>query len=142
MTLSGVFLGPEELCSPGPTDISAFDYPLITLISPWGQPWIFPWLKEALQCGEPPRARLRVASISAGHYLQSLDDVPVVPGSGQNRVSAGSIAGRQPPVHGGFLHEVVGLEEEVVDLTVQVHGNGNGPALGYTGEMGLVSPQL
>ena len=51
MTLSGVFLGPEELCSPGPTHTSAFDYPLITLISPWGQPRIFPWLKEALQCG-------------------------------------------------------------------------------------------
>lgn len=109
---------------------------------PLGPTLDFLWLEEALRCGEPPRAGLRVASISAGHYLQSLDDVPVVPGSGQDRVSARCIAGRQPPVHGGFLHEVVGLEEEVVDLTVQVHGNGNGPALGCRGETGLVSPQL
>ena len=109
---------------------------------PLGPTLDFLWLEEAFQCEKPPRAGLRVPSISAGHYLQSLDDVPVVPGSGQDRVSARCVAGRQPPVHGGFLHEVVGLEEEVVDLTVQVHGNGNGPALGCRGETGLVSSQL
>lgn len=138
----GSFLGSQGACSPGPTHIIRMWLPTHHTDIPLGPTLDFLWPEKAFQCGELPWAGLRVASISAGHYLQSLDDVPVVPGSGQDRVSARCVAGRQPPVHGGFLHEVVGLEEEVVDLTVQVHGNGNGPALGCRGETGLVSPQF
>lgn len=78
-------------------------------------------------------------AVHARHYLQSLNDIPVVSGSCQDGVSASSVSGCQPPVHGSFLHNVVGLEEEVVDLAVQVHRDSNGPALGCTRKRGLMS---
>lgn len=74
--------------------------------------------------------KINSTSFRLGLYLQPLDDVAVVSGSGEHGVPAGGVAGGEPPVHGCFLHDVVGLQEEVVDLAVQVNGDGYGPALG------------
>jgi len=61
--------------------------------------------------------------------LQPLYDVPVVLGGGQARVSPGGVLGREPPVEDALLHHVVGLDKQVVHLAVQVHRDGDGPAL-------------
>ena len=61
--------------------------------------------------------------------LQPLDDVAVVLGGGQVRVFPAGVFGRQPPVQDALLHHVVGLDKQVVHLAVQVHWDGDGPAL-------------
>lgn len=63
-------------------------------------------------------------------HLQPLNDVPVIFGSGERRVSSGRVASGQPPVEDGFLYNIVGFHKEVVHLAVQVHRDGDRSALG------------
>lgn len=86
---------------------------------PGANPWIFPGSRKPFNVGEPPRAGLRVASISAGHYLQSLNDVPVVPGETAGQSLCGRVAGRRPPVPWQFSAARLWDLRKVVDLTVQ-----------------------
>lgn len=64
-----------------------------------------------------------------GAHLQLLNDVLVV-GAAQG-LFARPCAGRGPPVFGCPLHHgAVDFERQGVDLTVQVHGDGDGSRLG------------
>lgn len=63
--------------------------------------------------------------------LQPLDDVPVVFGRREAGVSSGRVLGRKPPAEDALLHHVVGLDKQVVHLTVQVYWDGNGSALSW-----------
>lgn len=63
-------------------------------------------------------------------HLELLNDVLVV-GAAQVLL-AGSCAGGCPPVLGCSLHHVaMDPQRQSVDLTVQVHGDGYGPGLGW-----------
>ncbi len=63
-------------------------------------------------------------------HLQPLNDVPVIFGSGERWVSSGRVASWYPPIEDGFLYHIVGLHEQVVHLTVQIHRDGDRSALG------------
>lgn len=63
--------------------------------------------------------------------LQPLDDVSVVFRCRQARVSSGSILSRKSPVEDALLHYIIGLDKQVVHLTVQVHWDGNSSALSW-----------
>lgn len=65
-------------------------------------------------------------------HLESFNDVAVVSGGGQNGISSRSITNGQSPAEGCFLHYVVGLHEQIIHLTVQIHRNGYGSAFGCT----------
>lgn len=75
------------------------------------------------------RAELRSKSLERDNEnLQPLDDVPVISRRRHHRVPAGGVPRRQTPAHGRLLDDVVGLHKQVVDLIVQVHGDGDGSA--------------
>lgn len=134
MTLSGAFLFPSSLAFLVLQTLRCVTSHLHADISLWPI-FDFLWLMEPNRFMGTTSDLFQVhSSLQARHYLQSLNDIPVVSGSRQNRVSASRIAGGQSPVHRSFLYNVVGLQEEVVDLAVQVHRNSDGPALGYIEE--------
>lgn len=64
------------------------------------------------------------------HYLQPLNDVPVIFGSRERRVPSGCVASRHSPIEDGLLYHIVGLHKQVVHLAVQIHRNGDRSALG------------
>lgn len=63
--------------------------------------------------------------------LQPLNDVSVVSGCRQAGVSSGSILCRESPAEDALLHNIIGLNKQIVHLTVQVHWDGNGSALSW-----------
>lgn len=63
--------------------------------------------------------------------LQPLNYVSVVFGCCQAGVSSGRILGRKSPAEDALLHHIIGLDKQVVHLTVQVHWDGNSPALSW-----------
>ena len=72
-----------------------------------------------------------IIQIKIATNLQPLNDVSVVFGGSHARVPSGSVLSRQSPVKDALLHNVIGLDKQVVDLTVQVHWDGDGSALSY-----------
>lgn len=64
-------------------------------------------------------------------HLQPLNYVSVVFGCCQAGVSSGRVLGRKSPAEDAFLHHVIGLDKQVVHLTVQVHRDGNSSALSW-----------
>lgn len=63
--------------------------------------------------------------------LQPLNYVAVVFRCCQSGVSSGSILGRESPAEDALLHHIVGLDKQVVHLTVQVHWDGNSSAFSW-----------
>lgn len=58
-------------------------------------------------------------------HLEPLDDVAVVSGGREDRVSPSSVTSRQSPAQSSLLNDVVGLDEQIIHLTVQIHWDSN-----------------
>ena len=74
--------------------------------------------------------------------LQPLYDVSVVFGGGEARVSSRHVLGRQPPVEDGLLYDIIGLDKQVVHLTVQVNWDSNGSAFSWVGNKKVDIPRF
>lgn len=112
---------PELITQPGPTDAGGPQertrYPAVQ--------------KNTCSNNLKNLTRTSERKTSQKQYLQSLNDVPVVPGSSHHRIPAGSIASRESPAHGCLLDNVVGFYKQVVHLVVQVHRDGYRSAFGW-----------
>lgn len=74
---------------------------------------------------------VRAYIISLVTNLQLLNDISVVFGGSQARVSSRSVFSWQSPVQDALLNDIIGLDKQVVHLAVKVHWDGNGSTLGW-----------
>lgn len=77
------------------------------------------------------QATFQVQNVSYATNLQLFNDVSVVFRGAKARLSPGRVLSRLLPVEERLLYHVIGLDEQVVHLTVEVHRDGDRSALGW-----------